>query len=377
MYALKEKTSGLYLDIQTLGIHESGYTTNSISLNANPCVIYFEEGANGTWKLKNINGTYASNVTSERNWNTTISSTAYEWKIAEADGLITIAKNANNYIGWDKNKAIIAGSALYNNAEGDNKEAERISFSLVEYTSANLSQGYYSLKSATGTYFNFTPHNILGTAATFQDTPSYLKIIPSVNILIFEDKDEQGKYISTEGSAWNVTTSAPTLWEFNNVDETGFGLIQRYGVTSETKSLGSDDSNINAGTGIFTNVSNTGCYKWYITGIFDYPTVGTTNNEKIEFTSGKIYYYNPCNTIRFTLTESDAFFKNGAKRMSLDEFYLYDANGAEVKLDASNVVGNNCMTFKGMFDRTDGTYAGTKTGNSEDFIYIFKFVYAP
>ena len=363
MYALKENTTGLYLDIQTLGVHESGHTTNSISLNANPCVIYFEAGANGTWKLKNINGTYASNVTSGRNWNTTISSTAYDWTIAEADGLITIAKDANNFIGWDNNKTITAGSALYNNAEGGNTSAARLYFELVEYTSANLSQGYYSLKSATGTYFNFTPHNDLSTAATFQDTPSYLKIIPSVNILIFEDKDEQGKYISTEGSDWDVTTSAPTLWEFNNMDETGFGLIQRYGVTSEKKSLGSDDLNINAGTGIFTNVSNTGCNKWYITGIFDYPTDGTTNNGKIEFTSGKIYYYNPCNTIRFTLTESGAFFKNGTKRMSLEEFYLYDAKGTEVKLDANNVTGNNNKTYEGMFDRKNGTFAGTKTWN--------------
>ena len=46
MYALKEKTSGLYLDIQTLGINEAnaGGTTNNISLNAKPCIIYFDKG---------------------------------------------------------------------------------------------------------------------------------------------------------------------------------------------------------------------------------------------------------------------------------------------------------------------------------------------
>ena len=46
MYALKEKTTGLYLDIQTLGINEANAnaTTNNISLNTNPCIIYFEKG---------------------------------------------------------------------------------------------------------------------------------------------------------------------------------------------------------------------------------------------------------------------------------------------------------------------------------------------
>ena len=40
MYALKESTSGLFLDIQTLGINEANAngTTNNISLNAKPCI---------------------------------------------------------------------------------------------------------------------------------------------------------------------------------------------------------------------------------------------------------------------------------------------------------------------------------------------------
>ena len=79
MYALKEKTSGLYLDIQTLGINEANAnaTTNNISLNVVPCAIYFE-ASNGKWKMKNINDTYVQQASS-RNWNVVIGSSAYEW----------------------------------------------------------------------------------------------------------------------------------------------------------------------------------------------------------------------------------------------------------------------------------------------------------
>ena len=135
MYALKEKTTGLYLDIQTLGIHEPGHTTNSMSLNSKLCIIYFEAGAEGKWRLKNANGTYGGNFTSGRTWNTTIGETPYDWIIIEdAEKGISIAKDASNYIGWDNGKNITAGSALYNNAEDGNKGASRIYFTLEEYT---------------------------------------------------------------------------------------------------------------------------------------------------------------------------------------------------------------------------------------------------
>ena len=59
-YALKEVTSGYYLDIQTLGVDEpnANGTTNNISLSAKPCIIYFE-ASNGKYTMKNVNGTYA------------------------------------------------------------------------------------------------------------------------------------------------------------------------------------------------------------------------------------------------------------------------------------------------------------------------------
>ena len=98
MYALKEKTTGLYLDIQTLGINEpnANATTNNISLNAKPCIIYFEAASEGKWKMRNVNGQYVG--IGSRNWNAVIGAT-HEWIFTEAEGLVTIAKDANNYIG--------------------------------------------------------------------------------------------------------------------------------------------------------------------------------------------------------------------------------------------------------------------------------------
>ena len=60
-YALQERTSGLYLDIQTLGSNESEGTDN-ISLSSAPCAIYFEwwwtDEWGVWWKMKNEEGKY-------------------------------------------------------------------------------------------------------------------------------------------------------------------------------------------------------------------------------------------------------------------------------------------------------------------------------
>ena len=113
MYALKEVTSGLYLDIQTLGINEpnANATTNNISLNEKPCLIYFEAGATaGTWRLKNTNGSYAAQA-SARNWNAVISSTSYDWIIAEPEtNVFTIARADGKFINVDTKSA---GQPLY------------------------------------------------------------------------------------------------------------------------------------------------------------------------------------------------------------------------------------------------------------------------
>lgn len=343
MYALKESTSGLYLDIQTLGVNEpnANATTNNISLNSKPCIIYFEAGADGKWKMRNANGTYAMQASS-RNWNAVIGATAYEWTIAEPEtGLYTIARADGKYISMDN---ATSGSPLYCD------KTTGLKFSLVEYSSS-LAQGYYALKSSTGTYFSFTEHST-GTKASFQSAPSYLYIIPSIDICMFEDKANPGTYISSAQSGWNVTTGTASLWTLSEPDEEGYVTITRHG--DATKHLGSDQ-NTDVGTGIFTNVG-IGCKKWLLEGTFDCTTAGTVSNGKYTFTSDYIDYAGACNKLRFTLTESGAYYQNGKKRMSFDSFVLYNANGEAVALDNKNITGNNIADFSAMLDGTNGTY---------------------
>ena len=346
MYALKESTSGLYLDIQTLGINEANAnsTTNNISLNAKPCIIYFEKGTtdNAKWVLKNANGTYAMQASS-RNWNAVIGTTAYEWTISEPEtGLFTIARADGKFISMDN---ATSGSPLFCD------KGTGLKFALIEYSSS-LTQGYYALKSETGTYFSFTKHST-GTEASFQETPSYLYMIPSADLFMFEDKDNAGSYISSAVNGWNVTKETASLWTISEADENGYVTITRH--SDATKNLGSDQ-NTNVGTGIFTNVGS-GCNKWLLEGLIDYATTATQSNGQYHFKSGNIRYENSCNTLRFTLTESGAFYQNGAKRMSFDSFELYDASGNKVTLKESFFNGNYNKSYASMLD---GVNAGAE-----------------
>lgn len=346
MYALKESTSGLYLDIQTLGINEpnANATTNNISLNAKPCIIYFEKGTtdNAKWVLKNANGTYAMQASS-RNWNAVIGTTAYEWTISEPEtGFFTIARADGKFISMDN---ATSGSPLFCD------KGTGLKFALIEYSSS-LTQGYYALKSETGTYFSFTKHST-GTEASFQETPSYLYMIPSADIFMFEDKDNAGSYICSATSGWNVTKETASLWTISEADENGYVTITRH--SDATKNLGSDQ-NTNVGTGIFTNVGS-GCNKWLLEGLIDYATTATQSNGQYHFKSGNIRYENSCNTLRFTLTESGAYYKNGAKRMSFDLFELFDAQGNKVELKENYFTGNYNKSYAGLLD---GVNAGAE-----------------
>ena len=112
MYALQESATRLFLDIQTLGINEpnANATTNNISLNAQPCIIYFEAGTeSGKYKMKNVNGKYASQASS-RNWNAVISDDPYEWTFVEAENLVTIARADGKFISMDNPSA---GQPMY------------------------------------------------------------------------------------------------------------------------------------------------------------------------------------------------------------------------------------------------------------------------
>ena len=354
MYALKESTSGLYLDIQTLGINEANAnsTTNNISLNAKPCIIYFEKGTtdNAKWVLKNANGTYAMQASS-RNWNAVIGTTAYEWTISEPEtGLFTIARADGKFISMDN---ATSGSPLFCD------KGTGLKFALVEYSALN--RNYAVLKSPTGTYFSMTSST--GSEASFQDTPTTFYITPSADFFYLENKDKVGSFVGSTHN-WNTTTDF-SLWSVSEVDADGGVLISRISGSGDINLGSNKDSNV--GTGIFTNVP-ANCNRWVIEEKADCPTPATQQDNKHHFTSDWIWYTAPCNKLRFTLTESGAFYKGGAKRMSFDSFELYDANGAKVALEAELFSSNNAgKNFSNMLDGNNGTYcAGTWDGGTED-----------
>ena len=357
MYALKEKTSGLYLDIQTLGINEANAnaTTNNLSLNAKPCIIYFAAGTADAskWTMKNVNGTYAMQASS-RNWNATIGATAYEWTINEPEASIyTIARADGKFINVDKK---LAGQPLFCD------KGTGMQFSLVEYSDL-CEQFTYTLKSdKTDNYLSLTTAS--GSAASFQATATEFYIKTSAGQYLFlEDKANEGTYIGSTHD-WNATTDF-SLWTMGEADENGYVYLTRFNDSSQH--LGNTRVS-NAGTGVFTNVplsnSDGNCNKWLIEGTMACTTTAEAQNDKMHFTSGSFAYEGVCNKLRFTLTESGAFYQNGAKRLSFDSFVLYNANGDAITLTANNITGNNIPDFSGMIDNTDGTYSNAAWGSS-------------
>ena len=403
MYALKEKTTGLYLDIQTLGIHESGHTTNSMSLNANPRLIYFEAGATaGTWRLKNGNGTYGSYYTSGRHWNTTISETPTDWIFAEETEWLTIAKSSNYYIGWDKNKTIVAGSALYNNAEGGNGDAARIYFALEDFTGVNITgagaQGSIDIKNIGG--WTTVPAGTGWTISMNIENPngaSFNKWGTSIFAIGSNAFPEKEGYkgiqfylqSSTNGGKLNAVFDGGDH-AINNVTYTGnFSATVTYNGANrlqiKTKNASGNeainDYKVNTTLAEFSKLSYglpTGINVKNLTletlnNCVDYPTPSTVSNGKYTFTSNKILYAGTCNKIRFTLTESAASYQNGKNRMSFDSFVLYDADGKTVELKDTYFNGNNSgKVFGNMIGEANGTYcAGDwKTGTEDDWFEI-------
>lgn len=110
-----------------------------------------------------------------------------------------------------------------------------------------------------------------------------------------------------------------------------------------------------------------------MTDVIDYPTPAEAKNGKMYFTSGKTYYSGTGNKLRFTLTESGAFYQNGAKRMSFDSFVIYNADGEEVKLEVSQFNGNNNKSYGNMLDGVNDTYCNggwSTSGATDDYFEI-------
>lgn len=206
------------------------------------------------------------------------------------------------------------------------------------------------------TYLNLT--TVSSTAASMQATPTNFNVIPLGGTYLLQNKANTAQYVGyTAGDTWDANTSASAWKILPDDDADGFAQIARG--DDATKRLGSDQE-CDVNRGVYTNVGD-GCNGWYFEGIYsDYATAGTESGGKYNFTSGWIYIAGPCNKIRFTLTESGAFYSNGANRLSFDSFVLYDANGSPVTIKAENITGNNGKVYDAMLDGTDGTYtAGT------------------
>ena len=136
-YALQETTSGLYLDIQTLGSNESEGTDN-ISLSSAPCAIYFEwwwtDEWGVWWKMKNEEGKYV--FTHETlSWNPIIGDTPKGWNFVEDGNFFKINSWQDFYIVGDKKEE---GHPLF-----VNNESVPLQFSLVDFV--EQTQNTYTL----------------------------------------------------------------------------------------------------------------------------------------------------------------------------------------------------------------------------------------
>ncbi|MEE0870270.1 MAG: alpha-N-acetylglucosaminidase, partial [Bacteroidaceae bacterium] len=398
MYALKENTSGLYLDIQTLGINEPGHTTNSMSLNSKLCIIYFEAGAEGKWRLKNVNDTYGGNITNGRHWNTTISETPYDWIIIEeAEKGISIAKDASNYIGWDNGKDITAGSALYNNAEGGNKDAARIYFTLEEYTGKDIKgngaqatigvseiNGWAKVPAGTawtismdvenpnGASFNEWGTSIFAIGANafpekngYRGLQFYLQSSTNGGKLdaVFDGGDHLIDNVTHKGNfSASISYNGDNLLQIKTTNSSETVAENNYTLSNQLAEF----SQLSYGLPTGINVENLLITK--LSNNVDYPTAATVSNQKCTFKSGKILYGGDCNKIRFTLTSSDAYYENAKtnKRMSFDSFELFNASGNKVELKDTYFTGNNNgKTFANMLDGENGTFCSGTWGSAE------------
>ena len=104
---------------------------------------------------------------------------------------------------------------------------------------------------------------------------------------------------------------------------------------------------------------------------FTYTTTATATNSKMHFTSAKLYYKAPANTMRFSLKESGAYYKNGKNRLSFDSFELFNSKGEKVSLSAADFSGNYNKPYAYMLDGNNDTYCcGSWSANDEGHDYF-------
>ena len=104
---------------------------------------------------------------------------------------------------------------------------------------------------------------------------------------------------------------------------------------------------------------------------FTYTTTAIATNGKMHFTSAKLYYKAPANTMRFSLKESGAYYKNGKNRLSFDSFELFNSKGEKVSLSAADFSGNYNKPYAYMLDGNNDTYCcGSWSANDEGHDYF-------
>ena len=277
VYALKEKTTGLYLDIQTKGFTDPNAkdTTNNISLNAKPCIIYFETGSEtGKWKIRNAKGEYVCKL---GDWNVTIGNgNLHEWTINVETTALTIAGSDGKYINANDGQTA-AGNPLYCD------KGTGMKFSLVEYPVNTHVYSTLKASKLTGDTRDYDSYMNMfavdGTALSFQKEPTQFHIIPSANAYVIMQKDsEPAKYVSqivSWNDVWNVSASTePYLWLISEEDTDGYVTISKF-LNSE-ENLG-HDTNTTVGTGIYANVGK-GCNKWLIEKTNSYTTTAPASD---------------------------------------------------------------------------------------------------
>lgn len=96
-------------------------------------------------------------------------------------------------------------------------------------------------------------------------------------------------------------------------------------------------------------------------------TTATAQDGKMYFTSEILSYTLPsCNKLRFSLSESGAFYQNGKNRMSFDSFVLYDKDRNPVTLTTDCFSGNYNKTYANMLDGVNGTYCCGVWGSADE-----------
>ena len=246
-FVFKEKTSGLYLDIRTLGIKDGGRNTNNISLSSKPYPIYLESGsADGKWKMKNANGKYVFHKTAgtDGHWNPEIGEQSSEWSISKSnEGGFTIARAADGkYLNVDTKAA---GKPLYCD------KASGMQFELLNYDDVDFITGAgLGKEGAEGPYVAIKEIDADGTTTTLPVGMGW--------ILTVEVENPNGASHGQWGSSILATGKEPFPYKDKH---NGFQLYLQSG-TNGDKKLDVVFSNADH---IVNNVSYTGDFKAVIT----------------------------------------------------------------------------------------------------------------